>query len=89
MVWCQFMSTDTGKYQGHLIRLGSRGDSYYEYLLKQYLQTNKQELVYWDMYRESVEGVKKHLVSDSYPSGLTFNWIIMVLVANCQPRWTI
>ena len=67
-----YVNPDTGKYQGHLIRLGSRGDSYYEYLLKQYLQTNKQELVYWDMYRESVEGVKKHLVSDSYPSGLTF-----------------
>ena len=85
-----YVNPDTGKYQGHLIRLGSRGDSYYEYLLKQYLQTNKQELVYWDMYRESVEGVKKHLVSDSYPSGLTFiGELIMVLVANCQPRWTI
>lgn len=67
-----YVSADTGKYQGNLIRLGSRGDSYYEYLLKQYLQTNNQEKVYWDMYRESVEGVKKHLVGKSYPNKLTF-----------------
>lgn len=67
-----YVNPDTGKFQGRTIRLGSRGDSYYEYLLKQYLQTNKQEPVYWDMYRESVEGVKKHLVRKSEPSGLTF-----------------
>lgn len=63
---------ETGKYVRNLIRLGSRGDSYYEYLLKQYLQTNHQEPIYWQMYKESVEGVKKHLVSHSKPSGLTF-----------------
>ncbi|CAN3486237.1 endoplasmic reticulum mannosyl-oligosaccharide 1,2-alpha-mannosidase [Diutina catenulata] len=67
-----YVHPETGKFQGKLIRLGSRGDSYYEYLLKQYLQTQKQEKVYWDMYRESVAGVKKHLVGSSYPSGLTF-----------------
>ncbi|ODV80784.1 glycoside hydrolase family 47 protein [Suhomyces tanzawaensis NRRL Y-17324] len=67
-----YVHPDTGKYQGNLIRLGSRGDSYYEYLLKQYLQTNNQEQVYWDMYRESVEGVKKHMVGKSKPNGLTF-----------------
>ena len=67
-----YVNPDTGKFQGRLIRLGSRGDSYYEYLLKQYLQTNNNEPIYWDMYRESVEGVKKHLVRKSEPSGLTF-----------------
>lgn len=67
-----YVLPDTGKFQGKLIRLGSRGDSYYEYLLKQHLQTNNKELVYWQMYKESVEGVKKHLVDKSKPSGLTF-----------------
>ncbi|EDK43156.1 mannosyl-oligosaccharide 1,2-alpha-mannosidase [Lodderomyces elongisporus NRRL YB-4239] len=65
-----YVNVDTGKYQGKLIRLGSRGDSYYEYLIKQYLQTG--ESVYYEMYRESVEGVRKHLVGKSKPSGLTF-----------------
>lgn len=67
-----FVQPDTGKYQGNLIRLGSRGDSYYEYLLKQHLQTNNKEPIYWQMYKESVDGVKKHLVGKSKPNGLTF-----------------
>ncbi|RLV93090.1 Mannosyl-oligosaccharide 12-alpha-mannosidase [Spathaspora sp. JA1] len=67
-----YVHPDTGKFRGNLIRLGSRGDSYYEYLLKQYLQTKEQEPIYWDMYRESVAGVKKHLVQESYPSKLKF-----------------
>lgn len=67
-----YVQPDTGKFQGSMIRLGSRGDSYYEYLLKQYLQTNNQEPIYWDMYRESVDGVKKHMVGKSVPNKLTF-----------------
>jgi hypothetical protein len=67
-----YVNPKTGKYQGRLIRLGSRGDSYYEYLLKQYLQTNNEEQIYLDMYRESVKGVKKHMIGKSKPSGLTY-----------------
>lgn len=59
-----------GKFKSSNIRLGSRGDSYYEYLLKQYLQTG--EDIYLDMYKESFEGINKYLISKSHPSGLTF-----------------
>lgn len=65
-----YVHPDTGKYQGNLIRLGSRGDSYYEYLLKQYLQTG--EPVYYQMYKESLNGVRNNMVDKSKPSGLTF-----------------
>lgn len=34
-----FISPDSGQFVASEIRLGSRGDSYYEYLLKQWLQT--------------------------------------------------
>ncbi|EEB88491.1 hypothetical protein MPER_13643 [Moniliophthora perniciosa FA553] len=34
-----FMSAENGAFTPSDIRLGSRGDSYYEYLLKQHLQT--------------------------------------------------
>lgn len=67
-----FVNPDTGKFQSQNIRLGSRGDSYYEYLIKQYLQTNDQELVYKAMYDEAVEGIKVNLVQQSEPSKLTF-----------------
>ncbi|PSN64842.1 mannosyl-oligosaccharide 1,2-alpha-mannosidase [Corynespora cassiicola Philippines] len=58
-----FIYADRGEFRGSEIRLGSRGDSYYEYLIKQYLQTQKQEPIYLDMWNESLEGVKKHLVT--------------------------
>lgn len=67
-----YVHPETGKYQGNLIRLGSRGDSYYEYLLKQYLQTENQEPIYNMMYQESNRGIKQHLLRKSKPNGLTF-----------------
>ncbi|PWW77044.1 Glycoside Hydrolase Family 47 protein [Tuber magnatum] len=67
-----FVYADTGKFRGNEIRLGSRGDSYYEYLIKQYLQTKNQEPIYLDMYNAAISGVKKHLIAKSHPSHLTF-----------------
>lgn len=67
-----FIQPGTGKFQGRLIRLGSRGDSYYEYLIKMYLQTGMEEDVYRQMYDEAVNGIKKNLVETSYPNQLTY-----------------
>lgn len=61
---------DTGKFGASTIRFGSRGDSFYEYLLKQYLLTH--ETLYYDLYRKSMEGMKKHLLAQSKPSSLWY-----------------
>jgi mannosyl-oligosaccharide alpha-1,2-mannosidase len=66
-----FIYADKGTFRGDNIRLGSRGDSYYEYLIKQYLQTSQQEPVYQAMWNESLAGVKKHLLTYSYPNNFT------------------
>ncbi|GJN73287.1 mannosyl-oligosaccharide alpha-1,2-mannosidase [Purpureocillium lilacinum] len=66
-----YIYATSGEFRGENIRLGSRGDSYYEYLIKQYLQTNKQEPVYEEMWKESLEGVRKHLITYTEPSGFT------------------
>ncbi|THV00628.1 glycoside hydrolase [Dendrothele bispora CBS 962.96] len=60
-----YMNVETGKFVPSAIRLGSRGDSYYEYLLKQYIQTNYTEPVYKDMYDDAMEAVYSHLVQQS------------------------
>jgi hypothetical protein len=60
-----------GQFRGDNIRLGSRGDSYYEYLIKQYLQTSKQEPIYEDMWDQALHGVRKHLITYSTPTGYT------------------
>ncbi|EFX01449.1 mannosyl-oligosaccharide alpha-1,2-mannosidase [Grosmannia clavigera kw1407] len=61
----------TGSFKGHNIRLGSRGDSYYEYLIKQYLQTNMKETVYLDMWTDALAAVRKHLVTYTETSHYT------------------
>ncbi|KAK0266911.1 mannosyl-oligosaccharide alpha-1,2-mannosidase [Friedmanniomyces endolithicus] len=66
-----FIYADQGAFRGNNIRLGSRGDSYYEYLIKQYLQTSQQEPVYNSMWNESMAGIKKHLITYSRPSNFT------------------
>ncbi|OZJ05212.1 hypothetical protein BZG36_02433 [Bifiguratus adelaidae] len=66
------MNPQTGYFQGHEIRLGSRGDSYYEYLLKQYLQTARTEPVYRAMYDQAVAAIKKYLIGYSHPNNLLF-----------------
>jgi len=52
--------------------LGARGDSYYEYLLKQWLLTNRTEKRYLQAYQEAVQGVRKHLVKHTVGKGVTF-----------------
>ncbi|KAF2178591.1 glycoside hydrolase family 47 protein [Zopfia rhizophila CBS 207.26] len=66
-----FIYANTGVFRGNEIRLGSRGDSYYEYLIKQYYQTQKQEPIYLDMWNEALAGVKEHLITYSKDSHFT------------------
>ncbi|KAG7100035.1 hypothetical protein E1B28_001821 [Marasmius oreades] len=67
-----YMHVKSGKFVPSDIRLGSRGDSYYEYLLKQYLQTNRTESVYHDMYSAAVDAIHEHLIRHSPHAGLIY-----------------
>ncbi|KAI0756187.1 glycoside hydrolase [Daedaleopsis nitida] len=67
-----FMNPDEGRFALSEIRLGSRGDSFYEYLLKQYLQTNMTEPVYKEMYDFAMDGVHSHLIQKSQFAQLTY-----------------
>lgn len=66
-----YTQPDTGFFYGSNIRLGSRGDSFYEYLLKQYLMTG--ETLYQTLFQKSMDSVKELLVSNSKGDlGLTY-----------------
>ncbi|EPS65502.1 hypothetical protein M569_09268, partial [Genlisea aurea] len=68
-----YIDPRSGEFSGHNIRLGSRGDSYYEYLMKVWLQNEGRNLTYLhDMYTEAMKGVKELLVRKSVPNGLVF-----------------
>ncbi|XP_074525945.1 mannosidase, alpha, class 1B, member 1b [Halichoeres trimaculatus] len=68
-----FINTNSGQFthQG-IYTLGARADSYYEYLLKQWIQGGKKEDQFLEDYLQAIEGVKKHLLQKSSPNGLTF-----------------
>ncbi|ONK81090.1 uncharacterized protein A4U43_C01F25170 [Asparagus officinalis] len=71
-----YISPHTGQFNGENIRLGSRGDSYYEYLLKVWIQQknnhNSQVKYLYEMYEEAMKGVHHLLVKKSKPKGLVF-----------------
>ncbi|XP_028910063.1 endoplasmic reticulum mannosyl-oligosaccharide 1,2-alpha-mannosidase [Ornithorhynchus anatinus] len=68
-----FINTNSGLFT-HLAvyTLGARADSYYEYLLKQWIQGGKRENELREDYVRAIEGVKRHLLRKSEPSKLTF-----------------
>ncbi|WYZ39397.1 hypothetical protein EsH8_III_001311 [Colletotrichum jinshuiense] len=65
-----FVHPSHGRFTTREIRLGSRGDSYYEYLIKQYLQTG--EVIYRDMWDDALAGIQKHLVTTTRNAALKF-----------------
>ncbi|XP_028764359.1 mannosyl-oligosaccharide 1,2-alpha-mannosidase MNS3 [Neltuma alba] len=71
-----YISPHSGQFSGENIRLGSRGDSYYEYLIKVWLQSGASPggntTYLYEMYVEAVKGVKHLLVRKSIPNGLVF-----------------
>ncbi|KAL7063036.1 hypothetical protein AAHC03_0587 [Spirometra sp. Aus1] len=67
------LDPDTGQAGGvSYITLGARGDSYYEYLLKTWVQTGKRVKWLEDDYRQAMDGVQEKLVRRSSPNNLTF-----------------
>jgi len=68
-----YINANTGKFRQYsTITLGARGDSYYEYLLKQWLQTGQTLDYLRQDYNESMEGVMSKLVARTVPGNLLF-----------------
>ncbi|XP_048244955.1 endoplasmic reticulum mannosyl-oligosaccharide 1,2-alpha-mannosidase-like isoform X2 [Haliotis rufescens] len=68
-----FINAQSGNFrQSGTITVGARGDSYYEYLLKQWIQSGKKLDVFKEDYVEAIAGMKEKLVRRSEPSKLLF-----------------
>ena len=55
----------TGRASSDAVSFGGLGDSFYEYLLKQYLLSGRTDLVARDMYLAAVDALKAHLLAVS------------------------
>ncbi|XP_026325954.1 endoplasmic reticulum mannosyl-oligosaccharide 1,2-alpha-mannosidase isoform X3 [Hyposmocoma kahamanoa] len=68
-----FINPNTGHFLPHAtITIGARGDSYYEYLLKQWLQTGKTINYLLEDYMAAVEGIRQFLAKRSSPNKYLF-----------------
>eukprot|EP00698_Gefionella_okellyi_P012129 TRINITY_DN3238_c0_g1_i2.p1 TRINITY_DN3238_c0_g1~~TRINITY_DN3238_c0_g1_i2.p1 ORF type:complete len:551 (+),score=95.88 TRINITY_DN3238_c0_g1_i2:78-1655(+) len=67
-----YLNPHSGQFSTGSTSFGALGDSFYEYLLKQWLFTGKQEPKFKRMYDEVMEGVLANLIKKSNPSGLTY-----------------
>jgi len=67
-----FINPNTGQFRKSTITLGARGDSYYEYLLKQWIQTGRTIDFLRDDYNTSINGVRNLLVRHSKPNNLLY-----------------
>ncbi|TEA13808.1 Mannosyl-oligosaccharide 1,2-alpha-mannosidase [Colletotrichum sidae] len=79
-----FVHPSHGRFTTREIRLGSRGDSYCEYLIKQYLQTG--ETIYRDVWEDALDGIQTHLVTTTRNAALRY--VAELPKARRGPEWT-
>jgi len=82
-----YISTKDGQFRQYsTITLGARGDSYYEYLIKQYAQLGAPLAFLRDDFNASVQGMQHLLVKKSQPHELTFLAELMSGGKNVKPK---
>ncbi|XP_061676896.1 mannosyl-oligosaccharide 1,2-alpha-mannosidase IA isoform X2 [Syngnathoides biaculeatus] len=66
-----FLSPVSGNWVQHHVSIGGLGDSFYEYLIKSYLMSDKTDEDAKNMYYNALEAIESNLVQKS-PGGLTY-----------------
>ncbi|CRK87432.1 CLUMA_CG001233, isoform B [Clunio marinus] len=66
-----YLNPKTGKWGQQHMSLGALGDSFYEYLLKAWLQSGQTDEEAREMYDEAMSAIMEHMVRKS-PNGLTY-----------------
>nr|XP_057908702.1 mannosyl-oligosaccharide 1,2-alpha-mannosidase IA isoform X1 [Doryrhamphus excisus] len=66
-----FLSPVSGNWVQHHVSIGGLGDSFYEYLIKSYLMSDKTDEDAKQMYYSALEAIEANLVQKS-PGGLTY-----------------
>lgn len=70
-LYINYIDPKSGKWGDDEISVGALGDSFYEYLIKSWIQSNGEDVLAREMYDKTVEAIEKHLIKRSY-FGLTY-----------------
>ena len=71
-LWPIHVNIESGHTTGGVVTFGALGDSFFEYLLKIWVQGGKIEDKYLEDYERAVDGIHRLLVQKSSPSGLYY-----------------
>ncbi|XP_004450539.2 mannosyl-oligosaccharide 1,2-alpha-mannosidase IA [Dasypus novemcinctus] len=66
-----YLNPSSGQWGQHHVSVGGLGDSFYEYLLKAWLMSNKTDIEAKKMYFDAVQAIETHLIRKS-SGGLTY-----------------
>ena len=66
------LHSGTAAFANNHLTFGAMADSFYEYMLKVWIQGGKVEPMYRNMYDKAMQGMHDELLQVSQPSGLTF-----------------
>ena len=67
-----YINPTTGVFSTKQVTFGALGDSFYEYLLKIWVQGGQHEMIYREQYDAAMDGVVEILLQKSSPNGLHF-----------------
>lgn len=67
-----YLNAKTGKFSNAVITFGALGDSFYEYLIKQWVQTGKREPWLRKMYDDAMDGLTGYMLQRSTPGELLY-----------------
>lgn len=70
--YMNYLNPKTGKWGSRHVSMGALGDSFYEYLLKSWLITNKRDVEGLRMYEEALQAFEKKLFFKSQKDGLFY-----------------
>ncbi|KAJ1949909.1 hypothetical protein FBU59_000934, partial [Linderina macrospora] len=83
-IWIEISS---GKMTSGQITFGGQGDSWYEYMLKQYLYGRQKHEQYKRMYIESIDAMKEKMIRSSiYDSGMVYLGDLDSTATNFNPK---
>lgn len=66
------VDNQVGRWSDNKASLGALGDSFFEYLIKAYVQSNGRDKFAMKMYKESIDGLWKNEMFRTSPSGLVY-----------------
>lgn len=80
------MDVENGEFIGSHVSLGALGDSFYEYLIKSYIQSGNKDDQAYKMYKEASKAIREKMIFKS-KGGLKYVFITKISIFLYLDTW--